>query len=132
MDNIKKFSKKDIFAKHCGCELVEVSKGRATAKLTLGKEHLNAAGVAHGGAIFTLADFAFAMASNSHGNLALAINVSVSFIKAVSSGVLTANVKEVSRNPKLATYSMVVTNDSGELIASLMGMVYRKKDKLGF
>lgn len=125
---MKEFSKKDYFAKHCGCRLVEAENGRAVAKMTVGEEHLNGAGVVHGGAIFTLADFAFAMASNSHGNLALAINVSASFIKAVKTGTLTAEVLEISRNHKLASYAMTVTDESGDVVASLQGMVYRKKD----
>ncbi|MBI9075077.1 MAG: PaaI family thioesterase [Desulfatibacillum sp.] len=124
------FSKTDLFAAHCGCELLDAGDGRAKARMVLVKEHLNGAGVVHGGAIFTLADFAFAMASNSHGTLALAINVSVSFMKAIKTGELTAEVEEISRNPKLATYAMRVTDESGDLIASLQGTVYRKKDRL--
>lgn len=124
------FSHRDLFAAHCGCDLLEAGEGRARARMVLKKEHLNGAGVVHGGAIFTLADFAFAMASNSHGTLALAINVTVSFIKAVKAGELTAEVVEISRNSKLATYTMRVMDESGELIASLQGTVYRKKDRL--
>ena len=40
---------------------------------------LNGEGLTHGGAIFGLADLVFAAASNSHGNLALALNVNISF-----------------------------------------------------
>ncbi len=129
-DQMLAFAKNDFFAAHCGCELLEALDGQAKARMTLSKEHLNGAGVVHGGAIFTLADFAFAMASNSHGTLALAINVTVSFLKAIKTGTLTATVEEVSRNPKLATYDMRVTDESGELVASLQGMVYRKRDPI--
>jgi len=68
--------------------------------------------VVHGGAIFTLADLAFAAASNSHGTVAVAINASIWFVTAAREGTLYAEAKEVSRNPKLATYSIQVTDDS--------------------
>jgi acyl-CoA thioesterase len=83
-----------------------------------------------GGAIFTLADFAFAAASNSYGTVAVAINVSISFLKATSSGVLVAEAKETSRNPRLGTYTVDVRDESGDLVATFQGMVYRKKDPL--
>ena len=124
------FSERDLFAAYCGCELIEASDGRAKTRMLVKEKHLNGAGVVHGGAIFTLADFGFAMASNSHGTIALAINVTVSFMKAVKAGVLTAEVEELSRNHKLATYVMRVTDESGDLVSSLQGTVYRKKDQL--
>ena len=62
----------------------------------------------HGGAIFALADAVFSAASNSHGTLAVAINVSISYFKAVNSGALTATAEEASFNPRLATYLITV------------------------
>ena len=88
--------------------------------------HLNGARTVHGGAIFTLADFAFAAASNSHGTLAMGINTSTSFVKAATHGTLYAEAQEQTKNPKLATYSVLVTDDSGETVAIFQGMVYRK------
>ncbi|MCD6352618.1 MAG: PaaI family thioesterase [Proteobacteria bacterium] len=130
MKNIKKFFKNDKFAKHVGIELLEVSEGRAKAKLEIKKEHLNGVKIVHGGAIFTLADLAFAAASNSHGTVALAINANISYLKAVSKGTLIAEAKEVSKNPKLATYSILITNEGGDTIAIFQGTAYRKKDKI--
>ena len=124
----KKFLQNDRFAKLLGIELIEIGKGNATAKLEIKDEHLNTVDIAHGGAIFSLADFAFAAASNSHGNIAVGINANISFIKAAEKGVLTAVATEISRTNKLATYSILVTNSEGELIASFQGMVYRKKE----
>jgi acyl-CoA thioesterase len=43
---------------------------------------------------------------------------------------LTAEAKEVSINPKLATYQVNVTDDAGDLVASFQGMVYRKRDQI--
>ena len=130
MDTLKKFVQKDHFARHLGVEMMEYGGGRARARMTIGREHLNSAGTVHGGAIFSLADAVFSVASNSHGTLALAINVSISFFKALSAGTLTAEAEEVSLNPKLATYLVTVTDDKGDRIALFQGTVYRKKDSI--
>lgn len=131
MEDIRQFiSKNDKFAEHIGIELLEASKGYAKAILKIDRQHLNAVNIVHGGAIFTLADLVFAAASNSHGTVAVAINVTISYLKAAAGGTLTAEAREVSRNRKLATYSIRVTDDGGDLVASFQGMVYRKKDKI--
>jgi acyl-CoA thioesterase len=130
MEDVKNFFKNDRFAEHLGIELLEVSKGRAKAKMEIKEHHLNGINIAHGGAIFSLADLVFAVASNSHKTIALAINASISFLKAVSGGILFVEAKEVSINPKLATYDIRVTNENNELIALFQGTVYRKKDKI--
>ncbi|RZN37108.1 MAG: hotdog fold thioesterase [Methanophagales archaeon ANME-1-THS] len=127
---IAAFFQKDTYAALTGIKLLDVSEGHAKAMLEITENHLNSAGMVHGGVIFTLADFAFEVASNSYGTLALAINAQISFFKAVSAGVLYAEANEVSRHPKLASYSIDVTNETGDLIASFQGMVYRKKDLL--
>lgn len=127
-DAIYDFLQRDRFAKHVGIELLEVSEGRAKARLELSERHLNGADVTHGAAIFSLADFVFAAASNSHGTLALAINAHVSFMKAVRTGILLAEAREISRNPKLASYTVSVTDEAHDTVAVFQGMVYRKKD----
>jgi len=130
MDKIKAFLKRDKFAELAGIELLEVSPGSAKARMKIGPQHLNGVDIVHGGAIFTLADLVFAAASNSHGTVAVAINASISFIKASSGGTLFAQGREIACNPKLATYSIDVTNEAGEIISVFQGMVYRKKDPL--
>lgn len=129
MDFIKEFSENDKFANKIGIELLEVSEGHAKAKMKINEIHLNAVNTVHGGAIFTLADYTFAIAANTHGNIAVALNVTISFLKAVSSGTLFAEAQEVSINPKIATYNIRVLNENNELIATFQGMAYRK-DKL--
>ncbi len=131
MDDIKAFiSERDRFARLCGIELLEVGPGRSRARMALTAEHLNGVGSVHGGAIFTLADLAFAAASNSHGTVAVAINVSISYTKAAATGTLTAHAEEVARHPKLASYTVRVTDDSDDLVAIFQGMVYRKREPL--
>jgi acyl-CoA thioesterase len=131
MDILKKFVEKDHFAKHLGIEMLEYGTGKAKARMALKGHHLNSAGTVHGGAIFSLADAVFSVASNSHGTLAMAINVSISFFKAAKNGVLLAEAEEVSINPKLATYLITVRDEAGNAIALFQGTVYRKKDSIG-
>ncbi len=131
MDDLKKFVNRDNFANHLGIEVLEYSAGRAKARMEIKNHHLNSAGMLHGGAIFSLADAVFSVASNSHGTLAVAINVSISFFKAMKSGVLIAEGREVSYNPRLATYLIDVTDEAGNAIALFQGTVYRKKETLG-
>ncbi|MDF1591180.1 MAG: hotdog fold thioesterase [Desulfobacterales bacterium] len=131
MEKIKEFIvENDRFAKLAGIELLEVAEGTASARMKITRGHLNGVNTVHGGAIFTLADLAFAAASNSHGTVAVAINVSIAYIKALGRGTLFARAREVSRNPKLALYLVDITDEGGDLVATFQGMVYRKKEKL--
>lgn len=128
MQEIKQFfSDQDLFARHSGIELLEVAPGSARAIMRIAPYHFNGAGTVHGGAIFTLADFVFAVASNSHGTLSMGINTTVSFVKSVTKGTLHAEAREESIGAKLATYSVHVTDDDNDVVAIFQGMVYRKK-----
>lgn len=131
MDDLKRFVEQDAFARFLGIESLEYGDGRATARLTVGPQHLNSAGTLHGGAIFSLADVAFSAAANSHGVLALSIDASISYFQALRSGTLTAEAREVARNPKLATYLIDVKDGSGALVAHFRGTVYRKSAAIG-
>ncbi len=132
MEKIKRFFKNDRFAEFVGIELIEAAPGFARAKMSTGEHHLNGLNRVHGSVIFTLADLVFAVASNAHGNASVAINVSISFMKASLGGVLYAEATEVSRNPKLGSYTIRVTDEEGDLVALFQGMAYVKKDKLDF
>jgi acyl-CoA thioesterase len=130
METMKRFFKKDKFAERANVELLSVSPGTARAKMTLHSHHLNGYGTVQGGAIFTLADFAFAAASNSHGQVAVAINVSITFMKAGKAGTLWAEAREVSKNFKLGSYTVEVKDDAGELVAVFQGLAYRKSETI--
>jgi acyl-CoA thioesterase len=130
METIKEFFKRDKLAEYLGIELVDVSNGKAVAKMVVKEEHLNGINTVHGGAIFTLADFTFAVAANSHGRVTVAINGNISFMKAVSHGTLTAVAREISINPKIASYTVDICDDENELIAIFQGLAYRKRDKI--
>lgn len=130
MDGLGRYFSQANFASNSGMRFTAVSKGYAKTEMKIEKRHLNILGTVHGGAIFTLADMAFAAASNSHGTIAVAINADISFVKAVSEGTLYAEAKETSINPKISTYLVNVTDDTGDIVAIFNGMAYRKKHKL--
>ena len=128
MDTIRRYMSQDRLAALLGMELLDVAPGRASVRLALDQRHLNGAGIVHGGTIFSLADVAFAAASNAHGTLALALSVHIAFVRAAQAGeTLIASASEVSRSPKVGTYLIEVKTEGGELVASFHGTVYRKK-----
>jgi len=116
----------DHFAAHCGIETIEAAPGHARVRLVISPEHFNAAGTVHGGAIFTLADYAFALAANSGGTLALAVDTHLTFIKAVTGGVLEAEATEIACNRKLGTYQVRISQDD-TTVALFQGTAYRKE-----
>jgi acyl-CoA thioesterase len=130
MSELVKVFERDRFATGIGVELVEVGEGRAVARMVVGPEHMNAAGVVQGGAVFTLADFAFAVASNSRGNVALAIEAHVTFLRAVRAGTLRAEAREEGGSRRLSTCTVRVTDQEGTLVALFTGTAFRKDDPL--
>lgn len=131
MEQIKTFfSEHDLLARYLGIELLELGKGSAVARMEIKEEHLNSVRTVHGGALFSLADFAFAAACNSHGNIAVAVQASISFMRAASSGVLKAVASEISAEKSLGFYDIKITDEKGDLIAVFHGVAYRKRDSL--
>jgi acyl-CoA thioesterase len=124
------FSDNDHFARHCGIELLDATPGTAKAKMVIQPFHLNGAGTVHGGAIFSLADFTFAVAANNHGQLSLAINTSTTFIKAAREGILYAEAEELSVNRRLGNYQVRISDENNNLIATFQGTAYRKDERL--
>jgi acyl-CoA thioesterase len=131
MENIRAYiNTNDQLARHLGIEITAIGPGSATARMDLAGQHVNSLGMAHGGTLFTLADMAFAAASNAHGSVALGIQASIHYHRPVSSGQLTATARELSAGGRLASYLVEVHDQEGNLAASFHGMVYRKKDAL--
>lgn len=127
---IAEFFGRDQFAKENGMRVVEVRPGFARTEMTVEPRHLNALGIVQGGALFTLADLAFAAASNSHGVAAVACQADITCFKAVASGTLTAAAEEISRSRKLSTCVVRLTDEHGALIALFKGVAYIKGSPL--
>ncbi len=120
--------RQDRLAQHMGMELVELEVGRAKVKMEAKAEHCNGLGIVHGGTLFSLADFAFAAACNSHGVPTVAIHAAISYVKAAMPGVLVAEAKETV-DAKIGTTEVRVTDGEGNLVAMFQGMSYRKGEK---
>ncbi|OFW57503.1 MAG: hypothetical protein A2W01_07520 [Candidatus Solincola sediminis] len=115
----------DPFANILGIEVLELKPGWARSALKLREDDLNFLGMVHGAAIFSLADAAFAAASNSFGTKAVALSISIDFMAAADPGdELFAEVELVSRAGKMGCYNMQVENSNGKLIAQCRGWAY--------
>ncbi len=119
------FSRRDGFMNTIGAEITDIGKGTATVRMCVGESHLNFNGSCHGGAIFSLADCAFGVSSNSHGVKAAGIDAHIVYQAAAYIGeILTAHSYEISRSRKIASYRVKVEGDRCGLIASFTGTVY--------
>jgi acyl-CoA thioesterase len=127
---LRRFFRRDRFARAVGIRLVSCGPGRAVARMTLRGDHMNGVDVAQGGALFTLADFAFAVACNTRGPVALAIDVSISFLAAARRGTLTATAREVSRSARLSRVEVEVCDAKGTAVALFHGTAYVTRDSL--
>ena len=128
MQDWKVFFKNDIFAAEAGIVLEEIAPGSARAKLEIGKRHLNAGGVAQGGAIFTLADLTMAAAVNAHGVLAFSIQSDIRYLESAREGdTLTATAYEKLLKRTIAHYHVEIKKQDGTLVALCDGICHRKQ-----
>ena len=130
-ERIAAFFERDSFARENGIRVVEVRPGFARTEMTVESRHLNSIGILQGGALFTLADLAFAVASNSPGVVAVACQADVTWFKAVESGTLTAAAEEISRTRRFSTCLVRVTDRDQDLVALFKGVAYIKGTPLG-
>lgn len=126
MDDMNVVRDKDAFARLLEIEVVESGAGRARVKMAVSAGHRNGLGMVHGGAMFTLADFAFAVACNSHGYASMAINANISYLKAPKGGVLYAEAQEIAVDGKMGSCQVRVMDEDGSVVAMFQGLSYRK------
>jgi acyl-CoA thioesterase len=126
MKKIIELFEKDRFAKNCGIQIVNVRPGFAECTMIITENHLNGIGILMGGALFTLADFTFSLAANSHGTIAVTLNASISYLQKCSKGRITAVATEVFRTVKTALYRVSVSDETNQLIAEVSGTCYFK------
>lgn len=123
---VDKMMEHDAFSQWLGVERLEEGPGRSVLRMTVRKEMLNGFYIAHGGITYSLADSAFAFASNSHGRKAVSIETSISHIESVHEGdVLTAEAIEENAGNKISLYHIRVLNQHGRLVALFKGTAYR-------
>ncbi|WP_435349684.1 hydroxyphenylacetyl-CoA thioesterase PaaI [Haloarchaeobius sp. HRN-SO-5] len=127
-DEVRERIEDDPFCATLGIELVDLGPGTAVTELEITEDLLNFHGTPHGGAVYSLADAAFAAASNSHGTTAVALETNMSYLDAVEVGdTLRAEATETHIAGRTAEYQIPVTAD-GERVATFRGRVYRFVD----
>ena len=127
---LKEFFKGDRFAALAGCELTEIRQGYARAQMTVTEEHLNGGNCCQGGAIFTLADLAFAAAVNSHLVLTVSTSSNISFFRSVPLGeTIYAEAQELVDHHRMPYAEVRVTDAKGRLVAIFTSGGYRKQEQ---
>lgn len=127
MNTLKDMLSNDRFAAEAGVELVDIRKGYAKARMLVTERHLNAGGICQGGALFTLADLAFAAVANSGMQLTLSLNANITFLRSVSSGYIFAEAVETFNHAKIPFVEVRISDENGNLIAVFTSSGYRKK-----
>ncbi len=121
----------DRFARLLGMELEETQAGYCRVGMTVTEDMLNAVGITHGGVTFGLADFAFAVASNSHGKVAVALTAQINYPAASEVGTrLIAVASEISKTKRTGLYSVEIHTADGQQVALFTGTVYRRSDRV--
>ncbi|MFC1824793.1 PaaI family thioesterase [Thermodesulfobacteriota bacterium] len=124
---------REQYARKLGLKLVQLEPGHAVVEMAPQGDNTNIFDMTHGGAIFSLIDEAFQVSCNSHGTVAVALNVNVTYHRSPGKeSVLRAESREIHRSRKTATYDIKVTDENNDLIASCIALAYRKGEKLPF
>jgi acyl-CoA thioesterase len=136
-ENVRKamFEKvaQEEFSRKLNLRLVDLEKGFSRVEMTCTPDMENIFGMTHGGAIFSLIDVAFETACNSHGTVAVALNVMITYMASPAPGsTLTAEARELSCTRKTASYDIKASDQEGRLIASCQALAYRKGIPLPF
>jgi acyl-CoA thioesterase len=119
----------DPFAQWLGIELQELRPGYGRVSMTLTPQMMNFHGIPHGGAIFSLADAAFAAASNSHGQTAVALSMTIHYLATAEPGTrLVAEAQELQKGNRSGFYQITVKTEGGDLIATCQGVVHRRRE----
>jgi acyl-CoA thioesterase len=123
---IQRAVKTEPFAQALHMELVALERGHSVVEMTYDPAVMdNIYQRAHGGALFALIDETFETASQTHGTIAVALNVNVTYVSAPETGVrLRAEAREVSRTKKTASYDIKVTAQNEQIIAICQALAF--------
>lgn len=111
----------DKATQNLGIELVSCTRGHAVLKMQITDSMTNGHDIAHGGFIFALADSAFAYASNSYGDIHVAAQCHIAYMRPTHKGdILTADAQEVSRTGRSGIYDVHIFAN-GKAVAEFRG-----------
>ncbi len=117
----------DIYATETtGIAIQSAGLDTARCMLKITERHMNAAGYVMGGAIFTLADFTFAVAANS-GNegVTVSLNSNINFMSPSKGPVLFAEAVCIENKKKICFYKIEVSDEEGRQVAIATTTGYR-------
>ena len=122
----------DAFLHFLNATFEEIRPGYARVSLSVTESMLNFHGITHGSIVFGVGDLAFSAACNAHGQVAVALDMTVSFLRAGKAGDhLVAEAKEVSLGNKTGLYEVTVTESTrNEIVARIQATAYRKKEEI--
>ncbi len=129
LDRTREFFKGDRYAMESGAVIEEIGDHYARCSLTLTDMHKNAMGGVMGGVYFTLADFAFAVASNWQEPGVVGLNCDISFIGTPKSGTLVAEARCVKESKHIATYNVEIRDDLGNITTVVQCMGFNTKNR---
>ena len=113
-------TERDKFARSIGVQVIEALPERVVCKLDINENHLNGLGLVNGGVLFTIADYAMAVAANANGSSTVTLNSSIDFIKSASSGTIVAVATPVKTGRTISRYRVEVRlEENSELLAVL-------------
>ncbi len=125
LEDARAYFEGDRFAAENGMTIEAIGEGSSVCAMTLSPRHMNANGGVMGGAIFTLADFAFAVAVNNVHRPTVALQVSISYLNATHGSRLTATARRVKDGRTTCVYEVDVTDDLGRDIARFTGTGFK-------
>lgn len=126
---LKEYFEGDRFASNAGMVIDEIGEGYGRVHVLVDDRHLNGANYCQGGVIFTLADLAFACATNSHGTPTVTVNANITLLHAVEAGsTLTAEAHELFDHKTLPYVEVRVTDETGTLVAMMTASGYRRRN----
>ncbi|HSF87116.1 MAG TPA: hotdog fold thioesterase [Acidimicrobiia bacterium] len=116
---------RDRYAARLGMQLIDDDPHHIVVDMPVTQDHENFYDVTHGGAMFSLADCAFALASNAAGDRAVAIDTHLVLTAGTRRGdVLSAVAEEATRGRRLGTYRITVTRRDGRVCGLFTGTVH--------
>ena len=125
IDEAREFFVGDKFATNNGMVIDEIGDDYAITSMDIEEGHLNAAGGVMGGVIYTLADFAFAVASNNVHKVTVAITCNINYLSGSKGKKLFAKAKCVKDGRTSSVFAVDVTDDLGKDIARFTGTGFK-------
>jgi len=121
LEYLKDFFKNDLFAiKLLGAEILEAHDDYAKCSFKITRNHQNAIEIVMGGAIFTLADFTFAVATNQHEEYnTVSTTANISYLNPGRGEILYAEAIKIRDGKTVCFYDVNVYNEKNILIAKV-------------